>query len=59
MEPEEPRSVEQVLEVPEGDVADGLVHAGHERGHGPVGEVEDLGRQLLLLMLLLLLLAQH
>ena len=56
VKPEESWTVEKVLEVPEGDVADGFVHARHERSHRTVGEVEDLGRKLLLLLLLLLLL---
>ena len=51
VEPEESRPVEQVLEVPEGDVADPLVDRGHERGGGAVGEVKDLGGGAALLML--------
>jgi hypothetical protein len=44
VEPVEAWPVEQVLKVPERDVADLLVDRRHERGHGPVGEVQDLGQ---------------
>ena len=43
MEPVEARPVKQVLEVSEADVTDPLVDGRHERGHRPVGEVQDLG----------------
>ena len=42
VEPIEAGPVEEGLEISEGDVSDLLVDARHERGHRPVGEVQDL-----------------
>ena len=43
MEPEESGPVEEILEVPEANIADGLVDTAHERRHGAISEVQDLG----------------
>ena len=43
MEPKESGPVKEILEVPEANVADGLVDAAHEGRDGAVREVQDLG----------------
>ena len=43
MEAEEPRPVEEVFEVPKGDVSDLLWYRRHERRRRSVRVVQDLG----------------